>query len=300
MNIVYSEATSANKGEVVIYQPDDLTMIEVKLHEDSVWLNRQQLALLFGRDVKTIGKHIKNANEEELADIPTVAFFATVQKEGSRYVTRDIEYYNLDMILSVGYRVKSTKGILFRRWANAVLREYMSNGICINHKISDLQNKMEDRLLTHEKRLGECERKIDFFMRMSLPPKQGVFFDGQIYDAYSFVSGLIRKAVNRIILIDNYIDDTVLTLLDKRSDGVDATIYTCRMSVQLQLDIAKHNAQYPVIEVCHFSRSHDRFLIIDDDVFLIGASVKDLGKKWFGFTLMESTDADELLKRLRQ
>jgi hypothetical protein len=129
-------------------------------------------------------------------------------------------------------------------------------------------------------------------------PAQGIFFDGQIYDAYVFVTGLVRSAEMRIVLIDNYIDETVLTMLSKRADGVDATIYTGKVSKQLQLDIDKHNAQYPPVEVRTFTKAHDRFLIIDDAVYLVGASIKDLGKKWFGFTLMENTDARELIGRL--
>lgn len=297
------------KGEIIVYQPDEITRLEVRVRDETVWLNRQQLATLFGRDVKTIGKHINNALNEELSNIPTIANFATVQTEGSRFVTREIEYYNLDMIISVGYRVKSPQGILFRRWANTVLKEYLLNGFTmhsqmkvferhITNTVFTIQDKINNTLLDHEQRITECSEKIDFFIQSSLQPKQGIFFDGQVYDAYEFVAGLIRKAGRRIVLIDNYIDETVLTILDKRSAGVDATIYTGQLSKVLQLDINKHNAQYPPINVHTFSKAHDRFLIIDDEVYLIGASIKDLGKKWFGFTLMENTDADDLLQRI--
>ena len=297
-NIMLANAP-ADKGEIVVYQPDEITRLEVRLQNDTVWLNRQQLATLFGRDVKTIGKHINNSLKEELCGIPTIANFATVQVEGTRYVTRDIEYYNLDMIISVGYRVKSPKGILFRRWANTILKDYMTKGVLVNQHLTAIQNNINKRLSEHDKRLDEHEKKLEFFIQTSLPPKQGIFFDGQIYDAYAFVSDLVRKALRRIVLVDNYIDDTVLTILDKRQDGVEAVIYTGSISRQLKLDIEKHNAQYPSIEVRKFSKAHDRFLIIDDDVYLIGASIKDLGKKWFGFTLMENTDADELICRLQ-
>jgi hypothetical protein len=282
----------------VVYQPDEITRLEVRLQDETVWLNRQQLATLFGRDVKTIGKHINNALAEELKDIPTIANFATVQIEGSRYVTRDIEYYSLDMVVSIGYRVKSQKGVLFRRWANSVLKEYMTKGVSINQHITTIAERIDKKLTEHEMRLDAQEKKIDFFIQSNLPPKQGIFFDGQIYDAYTFVADLVRKAQRRIVLIDNYIDDTVLTMLDKRASGVDATIYTGRISQQLQLDIDKHNSQYPPIKVLTFTKAHDRFLIIDEEVYLIGASIKDLGKKWFGFTLMENTDAEELIGRL--
>ena len=289
---------SVGTGEIVVYQPDDITRLEVRLKDETVWLNRQQIALLFGRDVKTIGKHINNALTEELSDIPTVANFAIVQEEGARWVTRYIEHYNLDMIISIGYRVKSPKGILFRRWANTVLKEYLIKGVALNQRITSLESRMEDKFAQYDHKLYEHSKKIDFFIQSSLPPKQGIFFDGQIYDAYAFVAELVRSAKRRIVLIDNYIDDTVLTMMSKRAPDVEATIYTGKVSKQLQLDIDKHNAQYQPIEVRTFSKAHDRFLIIDDAVYLVGASIKDLGKKWFGFTLMENTEAEELIEKI--
>ena len=289
---------SGGTGEIVVYQPDEITRLEVRLKDETVWLNRQQIAQLFGRDVKTIGKHINNALNEELSDIPTVANFAIVQEEGQRWVTRYIEHYNLDMIISIGYRVKSQKGVLFRRWANVVLKDYLMKGIIINQRISSLERRIEDKFIQFDQKLYEHEKKIEFFIQSSLPPKQGIFFDGQIYDAYSFVAELVRSAKRRIVLIDNYIDDTVLTILSKREAGVEAVVYTGKISKQLQLDIDKHNAQYPSVEVRTFSKAHDRFLIIDEKVYLIGASIKDLGKKWFGFTLMENTEVEELLGKM--
>ena len=285
------EAIGENKGEIVVYQPDEITRLEVRLQDETVWLNRQQLATLFGRDVKTIGKHINNALNEELSGLAVVANFATTAADGKTYI---VEYYNLEMILSIGYRVKSQQGIHFRRWANSVLKEFLLKGHVMQTKLTAIEQTLKE----HRQILDSHEKKIDFFIQSSLPPKQGVFFDGQIYDAYSFVAELVRKAARRIVLIDNYIDDTVLTTLSKRADGVEAVIYTGKVSKQLQLDIDKHNAQYPPITVRTFSKAHDRFLIIDQTVYLIGASIKDLGKKWFGFTLLENTDAKELLRRM--
>ena len=286
---------SADKGEIVIYQPDEITKLEVRLDNETVWLNRNQLAVLFDRDIKTIGKHIKNVLTEELSGFSVVANFATTAADGKTYI---VEYYNLEMILSIGYRVKSQRGIHFRRWANSVLKQYRLNGFAVNYRLDELEERIDRKLIKFDKRLGEQEKKMDIMLQGSMRPKQGIFFDGQIYDAYSFVSGLIRKAVYRIVLIDNYIDDTVLTLMDKRGSDVKTVIYTGRISKQLQLDVDKHNLQYPTIEVNVFSKAHDRFLIIDNAVYLIGASIKDLGKMWFGFTLMENTSADELLSRL--
>lgn len=265
------------QGEIILYQPDELVKLEVRLENETVWLNRQQLAELFGRDIKTIGKHINNALNEELSDIPTVAKFATVGIEGGRTVTRQVEYYNLDMILSVGYRVKSKRGVEFRKWSNRVLKDYLLKGYAINQRIEQL----ERTVATH----GE---KIDFFVRTSLPPVEGIFFNGQIFDAYTFATNLIKSATRSIVLIDNYIDEDVLLMLSKRSTGVTATIYTKQITPQLQLDLSRHNNQYPRINIRTYRQAHDRFIIIDNnDVYHIGASLKDLGKKLFAFSKMD-------------
>lgn len=265
------------QGEIILYQPDELIKLEVRLEDETVWLNRQQLAELFGRDIKTIGKHINNALNEELSDIPTVAKFATVGIEGGRTVTRQVEYYNLDMILSVGYRVKSKRGVEFRKWSNRVLKDYLLKGYAINQRIEQL----ERTVATH----GE---KIDFFVRTSLPPVEGIFFDGQIFDAYTFATNLIKSATRSIVLIDNYIDEDVLLMLSKRTAGVTATIYTKQITPQLQLDLNRHNNQYPRIIIRTYRQAHDRFVIIDNnDVYHIGASLKDLGKKLFAFSKMD-------------
>lgn len=274
-------------GEVAIYNPDDSIRLEVRLENETVWLNRAQISLLFDRDVKTIGKHINSALAEELKGVPTVAKFATLQQEGDRWVRRPKEYYNLDMILSVGYRVKSSRGIAFRRWANTVLKEYLLRGYTINPRLEQL-----------ERRVAKTEEKIDFFVRAALPPVEGVFFDGQIFDAYEFASKLIKSAKKEIVLIDNYVDETVLTMLDKRVSTVKATIYTKQISAQLQMDINRHNAQYPPIDVQAFNKAHDRFLIVDDKVYHIGASLKDLGKKWFAFSLMQDITPKDLISRI--
>ena len=274
-------------GEVAIYNPDDSIRLEVRLEQETVWLDRTQMSVLFGRDKKTIAKHINNALDEELKDIPTVANFEIVQQEGNRWVKRSKEFFNLDMILSVGYRVHSSRGVAFRRWANAVLKEYLIRGYAINPRLEQL-----------EQRVTKTEEKIDFFVKTALPPVEGIFFDGQIFDAYEFICKLIKSATSRIVLLDNYVDESVLTMLDKRNPGVAATIYTQKISKQFALDIAKHNSQYPAIDVKVFTKSHDRFLIIDDRVYHVGASIKDLGKKWFALLVMEELDADDLISRL--
>lgn len=283
-----SSSQGNSDNEIILYQPDSTLSLEVKLENETVWLNRNQIALLFDRDVKTIGKHINNALHEELKGFSTVAKFATVQKEGDRIVTRNIEYYNLDVILSVGYRVKSSRGIQFRAWANKVLKEYLLRGYSINQRLLYMESRIDLRLSEHDRRLDELTDKVDFFIKTSLPPKEGILFDGQIFDAQRFINSLIRSAKKRIILIDNYVDDTVLDQLDNRNTGVDAVIYTKHISRSFALDIKRHNEQYPPIDVKTIDGTHDRFLIIDDTMYHIGASIKDLGRKLFGFSKMET------------
>ncbi len=270
-----------NQGEIILYQPDNEVKLEVRLEHETVWLNRGQLAELFARDVKTIGKHVNNALKEELAGISVVAKFATTATDGKVY---QVEYYNLDMVLSVGYRVKSSRGIEFRRWANKVLKEYLLKGHAINYRLE----QMDTRLQKHERQIEYLTDKVDFFVRTSLPPVEGIFYDGQLFDAYKFATDLIRSAKVSLLLIDNYVDESVLLMLSKRNADVKADIYTQTVSHQLQLDVQKHNSQYPPIGIHTYKKCHDRFLIIDGtDVYHIGASLKDLGKKMFAFSKLE-------------
>lgn len=263
-----------NKGEIILYQPDEEVKLEVRLEEETVWLNRLQLAELFGRDVKTIGKHVNNALREELADMAVVAKFATTAADGKVY---RVDYYNLDVILSVGYRVKSSRGIEFRRWANQVLKEYLLKGYSVNRRLTELEHTV-----------AEHSKKIDFFVRTSLPPVEGIFYQGQIFDAYKFATDLIRSATQSLVLIDNYIDESVLLMMSKRNSGVTATIYTYTVDTQLRLDIDRFNAQYPPVDIRTYKGCHDRFLIVDNkDIYHIGASLKDLGKRMFAFSKLE-------------
>lgn len=282
------EKSGDSVGEIIIYNPDDMVRLDVRLDGDTVWLTQAQMGILFGVDRTVIVRHIGNILKSgELAESATCAKIAQVQNEGVRAVQRIQNYYNLDMILSVGYRVNSINATYFRRWATEVLKEYLLRGYAINPRLEQL-----------ERRVARTEEKIDFFVRTQLPPVEGVFFDGQIFDAYKFVSGLIKSAETRIVLIDNFIDETVLTMLDKRKDGIEATIYTKPIDPKLALDIERHNAQYAPIEVREFRKSHDRFLVIDGSIYHIGASLKDLGKKWFAFSLMQELSPEELLGRL--
>ena len=275
----------SSKGEIVMYQPDETIRLEVRVEDETVWLNRQQIASLFDRDVKTIGKHINNALQEELDGESVVAKFATTAKDGKTY---QVEYYDLDMIMSIGYRVKSKRGIQFRKWANTVLKQYLLRGYAVNQRIEQL-----------ERRVFITEQKIDFFVRSSLPPVEGIFYDGQIFDAYAQIISLIKQAKHSITLIDNYINVDILTMLSNRSSGVTATIYTRQLNQQQQLDLQRHNQQYPPIDIHTTQRNHDRFLIIDDVVYLFGASLKDAGKKLFAYIKMQETPIAQLLNNIR-
>lgn len=282
------------KNEIILYQSDELPeRIEVKLDEKTVWLNRQQMATLFGRDIKTIGKHINNVfSEKELNKEATVANFATVQKEGERMVQRMVEYYNLDVIISVGYRVKSKQGTQFRIWATNVLRDYLLKGYALNQRMNRIENNVED--LTTE------VQKISLQLKTQELPAQGVFFDGQIFDAYELVSKIIRSAKKNIVLIDNYIDESTITHLTKKEKHVTVLFLCKKPSKQLQLDVQKANAQYGNFEIKNFDKSYDRFLIIDNSkVYHIGASLKDLGRKWFGFTKLDKDSVSSIINEIK-
>ena len=281
---------SVNKTDdsIVVYKSSDgIVQLNVQLADETVWLTLKQLAVLFDRNKSVISRHISSIySEGELIREATVAKNATVQNENGRRVVRQIEYYNLDVIISVGYRVKSLRGTQFRQWANRVLKDYLLKGYSVNNRLERL-----------EQRVSRTEEKIDFFVRTSLPPVEGVFYNGQIFDAYVFVADLIKSAKKRIVLIDNYIDESVLMMLSKRSKKVNATIVTRSVTKALQLDIDKQNEQYPPIEIQINDNYHDRFLIIDKDVYHLGASLKDLGKRLFAFTKME-TPAEVILKQM--
>ena len=283
-------------NEIVLYQPNEQMSLEVKLENETVWLTQQQIADLFGVKRPAVTKHLGNIFREGELDITSVSsILEHTAADGKIYST---QFYNLDAILSVGYRVNSKNATLFRRWANQVLKEYMLRGYAVNQRIVYVEEYFDKRLRAHEQRIENVEQKVDFFVRTSLPPHQGIFYDGQIFDAYTFINNRIREATTHIILIDNYIDDSVLTILSKRADKVAATIYTKKPSAQLQLDLQKHNAQYPPIGIITFDRSHDRFLCIDETVYHLGASIKGLGKKWFAFNRMEMPTT-ELLQKIQ-
>ena len=264
------------QGEIILYQPDEAVKLEVRLEDETVWLTQEQIADLFGTKRPAITKHLNNIYKSGELDIDsTCSILEHMGNDGKqRYTTK---YYNLDAILSRGYRVNSKNATLFRKWANSVLKDYLLKGYSINKRLSEL-----------ERTVAQHTEKIDFFVRTALPPVEGIFYNGQIFDAYKFATDLVKSARRSIVLIDNYVDETVLLMLSKRSVGVSATIYTQRITQQLQLDLDRHNSQYPPIDIRTYRDSHDRFLIVDEtDVYHIGASLKDLGKKMFAFSKLD-------------
>ena len=274
-------------ADLVIYNDGELEL-DVSIEADTIWLTQKQIAELFEVTTATINEHIKNifANRELSID-STIRNFLIVRQEGKRKVKRNLEHYNLDVIISVGYRVNSFKATKFRQWATSVLKGYMLDGYVINgEKIT------HQRFITLENDVIALKSKVENISNSledkSLKLKQGIFFDGQIFDAYLFVSKLVKKAKSSIILIDNYCDETTLSILSKCEPKVKVTILTKSITKELKIDLQKHNAQYPNMNVKAFTSSHDRFLIIDEvEIYHIGASLKDLGKKWFALSLLE-------------
>ena len=273
------------KNEIILYQPNEEIKLEVRLEDETVWLTQAQIASLFNVGQPAISKHLKNIySSGELQESSTYSILEYMGNDGKQ--TYKVKYYNLDAILSIGYRVNSINATKFRQWANKVLKDYLLRGYSINQRFERL-----------EQRVAETENKIDFFVRTSLPPVEGIFYDGNMLEPFGFVNGLIRSAKRCIVLIDNYVDETVLLQLAERSKEVSAEIYTQKVSPSFAEALKKHNAQFEAIELHVFAKSHDRFLIIDDNVYHIGASLKDLGKRWFAFSKMEML-ANEIIGRL--
>jgi hypothetical protein len=288
------------KNEIVIYQTDSSAEridVQIDAERETIWLSQKQMGVLFGKDTDTIGLHLKNIfHEQEINEALTTEFFSVIQKEGKRNVKRNIKYYNLDAILSVGYRVNSKRGTQFRQWATQRLKDYLLKGYAINNRITRLENKLEG--------LTNKVEEMDIQINTKALPTQGVFFDGQIFDAYELTSRIIRSAQESITLIDNYLDESTFLLLAKKREHVVVTILTKtplneehKASKQLALDLRKANEQYGDFTVKFFAKSHDRFLVIDqNEVYHLGASLKDLGKKWFAFTKLNRQSVDEMLR----
>jgi len=271
-----------DQNQIVVYQSKELkTRLDVRVEDETIWLTQQQIVELFDSSKANISEHIKHIFESgELVENATVRKFRTVQLEGNRKVNRELLHYSLDVIISVGYRVNSIRGTQFRIWANEVLKSYLLKGYAVH----DRMDRLEKNVFGISNRMDQMELHV----KASLPPTHGILFNGQLFDAYVFVADLIKHAKKSILLLDNYVDESVLTLLSKRGEEVSATIYTKSIPKPLQLDLKNHNSQYPEIKIVEFKAAHDRFLILDEkNCYHIGASLKDMGKKWFAFSKME-------------
>jgi len=275
------------KNEIILYRPNEhAEHIAVVIYDETVWLSQEQIVQLFQRDQSVISRHIRNVfNEGELDQK------SNMQKMHIANSDKPVAFYNLDVIISVGYRVKSKQGTQFRIWATQILKDYLLKGYAINNRM----NRLEDSVELIKQKVNQ----IDLQLNTHLIPTQGVFLDGQVFDAYELSSKIIRSAKNTIVLIDNYVDETVLVQLCKKNKGVTAHILTKTISKQLALDVKKANEQYPTLLIKEFNKSHDRFLIIDlNEVYHLGASLKDLGKKWFAFSKLEKASVQSILNSI--
>lgn len=297
---------SASENQIVVYQPNETVRLDVRLENETVWLTQARLGVLFGVDRTVVNRHIHNIYKTgELEESATCAKIAQVQNEGGRSITRIVPFYNLDMIIAVGYRVNSLQATRFRQWATRVLKEYLLRGYSVNARLSQLEDKVDRRLARHERDIIELKNKVDFFVQTETPPLQGVFYDGQLWDARALVLKLIQSAKRSLILIDNWATAETLDLFTKKRKGVKVTIITSEHYDKKHVphrkisdaDIATFNAQYPHLAVRYNESFHDRFLIVDDkELYLIGASLKDLGRKCFGFTKMDAGEIERIKK----
>ena len=295
-----------SENQIVIYQPNETVRLDVRLENETVWLTQEQIALLFGTKRPAITKHLLNIYKDgELDEQGTCSILEHMGHDGKQsYHTK---YYNLDAILSVGYRVNSRNATLFRRWASSILKDYLLRGYAFNQRLNQLEDKMDRRLATHDDDIAELKDKVDFFVQASLSPMQGVFYDGQLWDAHVLVERIIGSAKRTILLIDNWATVETLDMLAKRRDGVDVTVVTSEHRDRMgnprpkitPVDTARFNAQYPTLTVKYSEAFHDRFLVLDDtELYLIGASLKDLGKKCFGFVKMDAAEIAGLKARI--
>ena len=298
MKDMEKEKSIESRGEIVLYQPDEKTRLEVRIDSDTVWLSQQQMAHLFDVKENTITYHLKEIyNSRELDVESTARKIRVVRLEGTRKVNRQIDFYNLDMILSIGYRVNSVRGIMFRRWSSTVLKQYLLQGYSINRQLVVLQQQVDSRFEALEHRVDEQQQQVEFLVDMHRQPEERIFSTGCVFDAWEYVAALVREAKNRIVLIDNYCDERTLTLLSKRQSNVECTIYT-RFNEAFDTDLEKHNRQYPAINKVQLpQKEHDRFLIIDDTVYILGDSLKNLGHS-MTTVLKTSFTVEEILGRL--
>ena len=286
---------TAKKNAIVVYQPNETLRLDVSVENETVWLTQAQMVKLFERDQSVIARHIRNAFKEgEVSRESNMHFLHNAISD------KPVQCYDLDVIISVGYRVKSLRGTQFRRWATQVLKDHLLKGYSVNTRLNQLEDKVDRRLAKHDQDIVELKEKVDFFVQTSLPPVQGVFFNGQVFDAHVFAAKYILNARKSILLIDSWVDLATLELLSKKNKGVSVEIVTSPRGNRLKTsDINAFNAQYGGLTVKTSKNFHDRFLIIDNKrLFLFGASLKDLGWKCFAFTELDASAIPELKARV--
>ena len=289
------------ENQIVVYQPNETIRLDVRLENETVWLTQARLGLLFGVDRTVINRHIHNIYKTgELEETATCAKIAQVQNEGGRSISRVVPFYNLDMIIAVGYRVNSIQATRFRQWATVVLREYLLKGYAFNQRLGLMEDKMDRRLCRAESDIADLKEKVDFFVQTQTPPLQGVFYEGQLWDACSLVEKLIGRAKKEIVLIDSWVAPSTLDMLAKKRKGVKVEVVSSPRGNKLaQSDVDKFNDQYGGLEVRTSLAFHDRFLIIDSkELYLIGASLKDLGRKCFGFTTLDKSNIPDIIAKI--
>ncbi len=294
---------TANENQIIAYQPNETVRLDVRLENETVWLTQEQMALLFGRDQSVIARHVGNIFKEGELDRNSVyAKNAYTASDGKTY---QVAFYNLDVVISVGYRVKSVQGTRFRQWATCVLKEYLIRGYTVNTRLNQLEDRVDRRLAQHDERIAALEDRVDFFVQTQTPPLRGVFYDEQLWDARALVLKLVARAKRSLILIDNWANTEVLDLFTKKRKGVRLTIFTSEHYDSKHVphhkispaDVKTFNAQYPKLAVRYNESFHDRFLIIDDkELYLIGASLKDLGRKCFAFTKLDAGEIRRIKK----
>jgi len=270
------------KGEIVLYQPDESIRLEVRFEDETVWLTQAQMGVLFGTSKQNVSLHINNIFKEgELLRDMVVKDSLTTTIHGAiegKLQHKKVLLYNLDVIISVGYRIKSLAGTRFRQWATSVLKQYMLRGYSVNQHLVALQERVDSRLVAIESELADQRQKVDFLIERERPVTEQLFSTGCVWDAYTFVSDLVRSAKERLVLVDPFVDERTLLMLDKRADGVECTVHT-RYKEQVELDFQKHNQQCaPIGKVQLPHAVHDRYLVVDEQVWLLGASVKDMGR----------------------
>ena len=287
------------KNEIVLYQPDNTIQLEVRLQDETVWLSQQQMVALFESTKQNVSLHINNIYKEgELQKAATVKEYLTVQNEGGRQVTRRVQYYNLDVIISVGYRVKSKRGTQFRQWALKIIKDYLLRGYAVNQRLAAVEDRIDRRLHSIENTLQDHQEKIDFFVRTSLPLVEQVFYNGQFFEARVLLERIIKTAQKRVVIIDAYVDAATFEMLDVRAKGVQAIIYSGKdLSSLRDLHNAKNGAE-PVETAVWKNASHDRWLIVDDSVYHCGHSLKDMGQKLSAVSLL-GIDAEDVIKKVK-